>query len=75
MTITGGSITNNTTNAAGGGIYVNTGTLTITGTTVNISGNSCDTSLSDSACIYGNFTLNRTDCLSTSKDIINGVLQ
>ncbi len=74
MTITGGSITNNTTNAAGGGIFVNSGTLTITGTTVNISGNSCDTN-STSACIYGSFTLNGIDCLSTSNDIINGVLQ
>lgn len=75
MTITGGSITNNTTNAAGGGIFVNSGTLTITGTTVNINGNSCDTDLSKSACIYGSFTLNGTDCLSTNNDIINGVLQ
>ena len=75
MTITGGSITNNTTNAAGGGIYVNTGTLAITGNTVNIRDNSCDTNLSNSACIYGSFTLNGTDCLSTNNDIINGVLQ
>ena len=75
MTITGGSITNNTTNAAGGGIYVNKGTLAITGNTVNIRDNSCDTNLSNSACIYGSFTLNGTNCLSTNNDIINGVLQ
>lgn len=75
MTITGGSITNNTSSTAGGGIYVNTGTLAITGNTVNIRDNSCDTNLSNSACIYGSFTLNGTDCLSTNNDIINGVLQ
>ena len=75
MTITGGSITNNTSSTAGGGIYVNTGTLAITGNTVNIRDNSCDTNLSNSACIYGSFTLNGTACLSTNNDIINGVLQ